>query len=58
MAGGADTGTAGVVVPCPRCGTEVRQKEMIPVGVLDGVVSYLCVAYARTELRTGAAATA
>lgn len=56
MAGGADAGTAGAVVPCPRCGTAVLQKAMIPVGVLDGVISYLCIACARTELRTGAPA--
>jgi DNA-directed RNA polymerase subunit RPC12/RpoP len=43
---------SGVIVACPRCGAEVMQKEMIPVGVLDGVISYLCVACSRTELRT------
>lgn len=45
------------MVACPQCGVEVMQKEMIPIGVLDGVVSYVCVACARTMLRTGAQAT-
>ncbi len=44
---------SGAIVACPRCGAEVMQKEMIPVGVVDSVISYLCVACARTELRTG-----
>jgi len=49
---------SGAIVACPQCGAEVMQKEMIPIGVLDGVVSYVCVACARTMLRTGANAPA
>ena len=44
---------SGAHVACPGCGTEVLQKEMIPVGVLDGVVSYLCVDCARKLLMVG-----
>ena len=46
----------GVIIACPRCGTEVLQKSMIPVGVADSVISYACVPCARTM--TMAAATA
>lgn len=51
MAGGADQGIAGPKANCPRCGTEVLQKAMIPVGA-TGALTYLCNACARTELRT------
>lgn len=44
----------GVIVPCPRCGNEVMQKGMIPLGAVDGVISYACVPCARTLVRTGA----
>ena len=46
---------SGAHVVCPGCGADVLQKEMIPVGVLDGVVSYLCVACARKLLKVDAA---
>ena len=42
------------MVPCPKCGIEVMQKAMIPVGVVDGNVHYLCNACSRLLLRTGA----
>jgi DNA-directed RNA polymerase subunit RPC12/RpoP len=48
----------GVVVACPECGSQVMQKEMIPVGSVesvDGVVRYLCVPCARTLLKTAGA---
>ncbi len=47
---------SGAHVACPGCGADVLQKEMIPVGVLDGVVSYLCVACARKLLKVGISA--
>ena len=47
---------SGAHVACPGCGADVLQKEMIPVGVLDGVVSYLCVACARKLLKVGPSA--
>ncbi len=43
----------GVIVSCPRCGTEVLQKSMIPLGVIDSVISYVCVPCARTMTATG-----
>ena len=43
----------GVIVACPRCGTEVLQKSMIPLGVVDSVISYVCVPCARTMTATG-----
>ena len=43
----------GVIVSCPRCGTEVLQKSMIPLGVVDSVISYVCVPCARTMTATG-----
>ncbi len=46
---------SGAHVACPGCGADVLQKEMIPVGVLDGEVSYLCVACARKLLKVGTA---
>ena len=48
---------SGAMVPCPNCGVEVMQKAMIPVGVLDAVIAYLCVDCARQELRTSATST-
>ena len=44
----------GVIIACPLCGTDVLQKTMIPLGVVDGLVSYACVACARTLVATGA----
>ena len=46
----------GVIIACPRCGTEVLQKSMIPLGVTDSVISYVCVTCARTMIATGGAA--
>ena len=43
----------GVIVACPRCGTEVLQKSMIPLGVVDSVISYVCMPCARTMTATG-----
>ena len=43
----------GVVVACPSCATEVLQKTMIPLGAVDGVVSYVCVSCARKLVTTG-----
>ena len=40
------------MVPCPKCGAEVMQKAMIPVGVVDGHVHYLCNACSRQLLMT------
>ena len=45
----------GVIVACPLCGTEVLQKTMIPLSVLDGVISYACVTCARKLVTTGSA---
>jgi DNA-directed RNA polymerase subunit RPC12/RpoP len=45
----------GVIVACPSCGTEVLQKTMIPLGVVDGVISYACVPCARKLVTTGTA---
>jgi DNA-directed RNA polymerase subunit RPC12/RpoP len=44
----------GVIIACPSCGIDVLQKTLIPLGVLDGVVSYACVACARQLVATGA----
>jgi hypothetical protein len=42
---------AGVRIPCPRCGNEVMQKAMIPVGEVatetGKVTQLVCVACAR-----------
>jgi DNA-directed RNA polymerase subunit RPC12/RpoP len=46
---------SGAMVPCPECATEVMQKEMIPIGLVDGQVQYLCVPCARKLLRTAPA---
>ena len=43
----------GVIVACPACGTDVLQKTMIPLGVVDGVISYVCVPCARKLVTTG-----
>ena len=48
---------SGAMVGCPRCGVEVMQKSMIPVGVVDSVIAYLCVECARQELRTTTSST-
>ncbi len=45
----------GVIVACPVCGTDVLQKTMIPLGVVDGVISYSCVPCARKLVTTGTA---
>ena len=44
----------GVIVACPACGVDVMQKTMIPIGVVDSVVSYVCVPCARKLIKTGA----
>jgi hypothetical protein len=46
----------GVIVTCPSCGTDVMQKTMIPLTVLDGVITYACVPCARKLIKTGAPA--
>lgn len=43
----------GVIVACPACGTDVMQKTMIPLGVTDGIISYVCVPCARKLVMTG-----
>ena len=43
---------SGAMVACPKCGDEVMQKSMIPVGVVDQQVHYLCVPCSRLLLRT------
>lgn len=43
----------GVIIACPRCGNEVLQKSMIPLGAVDRVISYACVPCARLLVRTG-----
>lgn len=43
----------GVIVACPRCGTDVLQKTMIPLSVLDGVIDYACVPCSRKLITTG-----
>ena len=43
---------SGAMVACPGCGNEVMQKSMIPVGVVDQQVHYLCVACSRLLLKT------
>ena len=48
----------GVIIACPRCGTEVLQKSMIPLGAVDTVISYACVPCARLLVATGASADA
>ena len=45
----------GVIIACPVCGTDVLQKTMIPLRVLDGKISYSCVSCARTLVTTGGA---
>ena len=46
----------GVIIACPRCGIEVLQKSMIPLGVTDSVISYVCMPCARTMIATGTTA--
>ena len=46
----------GVIIVCPRCGIEVLQKSMIPLGVTDSVISYVCMPCARTMIATGTTA--
>lgn len=46
----------GVIIACDGCGQEVLQKTMIPMSVLDKVITYRCVACARKEITTSAAA--
>ncbi len=45
----------GVIIACPVCGQNVLQKTMIPLRVLDGVISYSCVDCARALVATGGA---
>ncbi len=52
----APVAQSGAMVPCPSCGTEVMQKSMIPVGVTEGITSYLCVACARKLVMTASSA--
>ena len=47
----------GVIVACPRCGADVLQKTMIPMGVTDSVISYACAPCARKLITTGSAPT-
>ena len=42
----------GVIIACDGCGQEVLQKTMIPMSVLDKVITYRCVACARKEVMT------
>ncbi len=42
----------GVIVACPVCQKQVLQKTMIPMSVLDKVITYNCVDCARKHLRT------
>jgi DNA-directed RNA polymerase subunit RPC12/RpoP len=42
----------GVIIACPSCGTDVLQKTMIPLGVLDGAISYACIVCARQLVAT------
>lgn len=42
----------GVIIACPVCGTDVLQKTMIPLRVLDGAISYSCVSCARALVAT------
>lgn len=44
----------GVIIACPSCGIDVLQKTMIPLGVVDGVITYACVACARRLVATTA----
>jgi DNA-directed RNA polymerase subunit RPC12/RpoP len=46
----------GVIIACDGCGQEVLQKTMIPMSVLDKVMTYRCVACARKEIMTSAPA--
>ncbi len=43
---------SGALVACPGCGVEVMQKAMIPVGEVDRVPHYLCVACSRKLIKT------
>ena len=43
----------GVIIPCPQCGQDVMQKTMIPMGVVDGSITYACVPCARKLVMTG-----
>lgn len=43
----------GVIVSCPKCGSEVLQKTMIPLAVVESVIQYACVPCARTLVTTG-----
>lgn len=48
----------GVIIACPQCGIEVLQKSMIPIGVVDSTIHYLCVPCARKQIATGPATNA
>ena len=48
---------AGVVAACPICGSDVLQKTMIPLGVMDRRISYACISCARQLVQTGNANT-
>jgi hypothetical protein len=49
---------AGVEALCPGCGTQVLQKEMIPVLAEGGGVAYLCRDCARRHIDFAQTATA
>lgn len=42
----------GVIIACPECATSVLQKSMIPMGVVDSTIHYLCVPCARKQIAT------
>jgi DNA-directed RNA polymerase subunit RPC12/RpoP len=45
----------GVIIACDGCGQEVLQKTMIPMSVLDKVITYRCVTCARKQITTSPA---
>jgi DNA-directed RNA polymerase subunit RPC12/RpoP len=49
VAAGPEVEEAGEVVPCPKCGTEVKLHSMIPILAEggEGKHTYLCVNCAR-----------
>ena len=53
----APVAQSGAIVACPKCGTEVMQKEMIPLGVVNQIISYCCVPCARLLVATNTTAT-
>ena len=51
-----DPGAAQSVAAKPVPTIEVLQKSMIPLGVTDSVISYVCMPCARTMIATGTTA--